>query len=334
MANKKKNGGKKKAKGRAKGGKPSMPRQPSMAGAMSLAMGVCSVTNPFCEEAVGAKWPDNSYTKSATFDVRAIPVTVTTNATGLAALLFTPTRDVDYFLATCAGTTATYGAATGWTIATYPTTADVVRWRLTSMGIRIRAVVNKMTAAGSVRIRLFSPMGGTTLNALDINSTMADEVADIPVSRLVENDIYVVSKPLGDLARLFVSQTQDTNSTTFVNPGWQVIQVGVIGAAATTATLEISVYKHFEFIFADGNDKNAFTSKPPANSLAVREASASTIDKVGNFLEGTAQRVDAIYQSKALRVAGAIATGIYTGSPLAAIAYYKGSEPKRLMNVD
>lgn len=269
----------------------------SAAGKMRFAMDVCAVSNPFCPEAVGSRWPDNSFTKSSGWSLTNQPTTVTVNASGNGGLLILPTAQNS--LASVTGTTATYTTLNSWSLP-----ADIVRWRVTSYGVRLSSTLSKMTAQGSCLVRLFSPLSLTALGTTDLESVRADASMDIPISRLIEDDFYITPMPLGDNARWFQTGTPQDASTiaTAISPGWQVVQIGVVGAPASSNPIRVNVYYNFEFVFGDGSASSAFATASPPDRPLVRQTNSSVLSSIGNFLEGAAQKVDSVFKSSAFRV--------------------------------
>lgn len=308
---------KKKNKKKASSGR----ARPKMNGPISMAMEVCAVTNPFCAEAKGARWPDNSYTKSVGLSFESSAV-LSTDANGNLASLF---------LIGEAPLVATGTVSTGLPVS-YTTTETftgiaipnaVTRWRVTSWGVRIYCVGTRMNTQGRLRLRLFSPMTGASLNLVTMSTIYSDAMLDMPLSRLIEKDVFVVPMPLGEVARLFDDDSakfRDGDLADWVNPGWQVLQIAVEGGQATTACVGITLYANYEYVFADDSNFQLLATAPPKNSLAVQQANAGVLSTVGNFVEGSAQRLDSFVQSSAFRWFATAAAGFYGGPQAAAQA--------------
>lgn len=279
---------------------------------MSYSMQVCSVTNPFCPEAIGARWPDNSYSKSVGWSITDLQAGLSCDASGNASMLIVP--EGYYSSGTLAGTVST-NAATLVAFASWP--ANVVRYRITSWGFRLNSQLSPMTVAGMLRVRLFSPMNGSTLGTTSIVNNDCDNAYDIPLARVLNTDLHIIPSPLGDNARYF-RDIADFNTTlaSYKNPGWQIVQIAVNGAAASTVSaINVSVFFNFEFIFADADPSIKFAQPPPRNNPAVQQGSASVFASIGNFIEGAASKVDALMNSKAARLAGKVGLSMLTKNP-------------------
>lgn len=278
---------------------------------LDFAMGVCSITNPFCMEAIAARWPDESYTKSVGWSITGFPITLTSDAAGCGARLYFGDKDYQTNVpASIAAPTVTYNANNA-SLVTFP--SGVARQRVTSWGIKIRCIAPALTASGTLRVRLFSPMGGATLASVSGTTTMADAIMDIPAGKLLTRDLHVIPAPLGITARTFQAPAIQQAIANWVNNGWQVIQVYFDGAPATTAMYEVAYYCNYELVFADGDSQYQFSTPPPANSLAKREVSQGVLEKIGNFVEGAADRVDKLFQSRAFQYAASAGLGYATG---------------------
>lgn len=306
-----------------------------MPGTMSLAMEACAVTNPFCPEAVGKRWPDNSMSKSTGWSITGFTTVLGTTAAGVGALMFVPNELGQLVTASGIAAPVITWNATSSPLVTMP--SAVVRWRITSWGVRVRCISPIMTTSGTCRIRLFSPVGGSSLGTTSGTSIAADQLYDIPLKRLIEKDLFITPMPLGEIARLY--QDQETGSTTIANTKfqWQVLQIYVDGAPASTSVLEASAYFNFEMVFADGDDKTFFAQKAPEENRLVQKTNSSLFSKIGNFVEGTVSSVDKVFQSKAVQYLASMGFGYATGGASgAAMGLLSNMKPQRRMigNVD
>lgn len=283
---------------------------------MHLAMQTCGVTNPFCPEAIGSKWPDNSNTKSVPWSILGPIIPISSDAQGKGAVLFLPVGTYKSGIVNPAAGNTTTDFSTGST-AGFATPPSISRYRVTSWGIKMTSPASKMVAAGTVHLRIFSPEQGTTLTSVDITTPFADFREDVPIQRLIDKDGYVFPMPLGIDARMFTEGSAVCSTSTvgaFVNNGWQVVCVGLTGAPASTAMLTFQPYFHFELILPDGDGGNAYATKPPAPSPLVQEANANLLQKVGNFIEGGAKATNNFLDSEAYKLISRFLPG-YWGGP-------------------
>lgn len=281
---------------------------PDPSSLMGWVMGTCSVTNPFCPEAKGARWPDNSFTRSVGWGYQNQMTGITTNVSGTGAVMFTASLFNTYYGGVVTGTTSAYGGSGNPGV----TPAMVAsRYRVTTWGLRLNSTASAMTATGVVTVRLFSPQTMASLTSVDIMATTADASYDIPLSRLIGKDAFVFPMPLGTNARLWESSETASAAmgSTVSTHGWQTVQVALSGAPASSVPLNIYMYYNFEIVPVDGDGANVFSRAPPMSSPVVREANAGVLERIGNFVEGTAEKVDKLVQTKAFKyLAGAFGT--------------------------
>ncbi len=266
-------------------------------------------------EAVGARWPDNSYVKSVGWSVTSYPVTLGTGTADTRnGFLFTGSTN---HFASASNTppitnqNLTFVSSTP--LQTLP--ADIARWRITSWGLRITGLVAPLSAGGMVRVRLFSPKSLTSLQQIIPYTTFCDAAYDIPVARLANKDLFIIPAPTGIEARQYNTLPASANLASSDSYGWQSVLVTIDGVAVNSAICQISAFYNYEFVFDDNGSSHYFSQPPPPNSLTVREANASVIEKVGNFFEGAAKTLDSIVQSRAAQYVGAAAASYVTKSP-------------------
>jgi hypothetical protein len=288
----------------------------------SMVNKACAITNPFCPAAWGARWPDNSMTKSVGWSGRSFQAHVA-DANGNIGYMFLPgLYDQGRAPVVPVAEPADFGIASAYgNLFTPP--ADIARWRITSWGIKIRSTAPKLSAQGMLRIRLFSPQVYDTLVTASLESFYADSSHDIPLSRLIDHDVYVLSMPLGTDARLFRDDQFDITAGGGLldrrNVGWQVITIKLSGGTPSVQQLETEVFYNYEFVFADGSSSYAFAKSAPKDDPVARGANASVFEKIGNFVDGSASVVDRITKSAAVKYLVGGAVGYFTKSPQAAL---------------
>lgn len=269
---------------------------------------VCSLTNPFCDVAKGARWPDNSHTKSVGYSYEQL-ATFATDSTGSLSVLMPVGMRPLVALSTIAGGYATYA-----TPVNFPGTtpmSNVVRWRVTSYGVKVSCISTRMNTQGILRLRLLSPMNGSTLGLVPVGTPYGDLAIDEPLSRFIEKDMFVTFNPLGTDARLFRSfESLPTNWADWNNPGWQVLQVSVEGGEVSSTVIAVTLYANYEFVFDDSSTLQLMASPPPQNSMVAAEASASVVSRIGGFIEGTAKTVDTVTKSAAFKFLAPLAARV------------------------
>lgn len=292
-----------------------------------LVRGACSLSNPFCPAAWGARWPDNSMTRSVGWSAKYLQ-SLSTDVNGNLARLYLPALFNPVV-------PATFPIASPGSVTAFPTRANVisiptgiVRWRITSWGLKLSCPSAKLSTQGTVFVRLFSPMLFEALAEADVSTYKADAFYEVPLCKLIDEDMFIVPMPLGDSARLFRDQTFSEASamglTNQLNPGWQCITVAVYGAQ-TTNILNVTAYYNYELVFGDGEATMEFAKAPPQSNPMITDSTPSILDRVGNFVEGTAERVDNLFKSKALKYFSA-AAGYLAGGPRGAVVGFQGTQ--------
>jgi len=278
---------------------------------------ICSVSDPFCAGARGAKWPDANRTRTLAWSVPGFVLALGSDAAGRVSSLFLPNAT-----ATQASTSALTATDATYTDAlNFPVSAPTLaRWRITSWGLRITSPLSRMTATGTCHIRLFSPDSFSSLGVVPFATTMCDNMLDIPLQRLIDQDEYIIPMPLGTDARLFRDTSEMPSLlSTGKNCGWQVVNVAVTGAPVSTpGVINVYLYYNIEYTAPDGDTAYAFSTPPPPSSPLVQQGTSSVLDRVGNFISGAASKVEALFQNKAAQYVASGVAGYLTAGPVGA----------------
>lgn len=271
----------------------------------------CTLSNPFCPEADQARWPDGATSRSVCYNLRS-QQNVDTGSTGLGCTIVL--GDLSYpfnFPTAMTGSSVTANATNVASGVTFPT--GIVRYRLTSWGVKVDCVSPPMTTQGKVHVRLYSPMTGSTLGTFSPTTYSADNWLDVTMASLIEKPLFIFPSPLGIEAREFRDPSAITATlANWQNPGWQVVTVSIIGGPVSTTPVTLTLFAHYEVIFADGDPSTTFATPPPTPAIAVQQTVPTVLQQVGGFIQTGANNVDAVYQTKAGKAlmdwgAGAIA---------------------------
>lgn len=289
---------------------------------MHLVHQICSVTNPFCPEAINAKWPDNTNYKTLPWSSYGTQQqTCVTDAAGNFARMYVGSplfRNQNN--PTVTGTSIDFGATLS-TISGFPT--NVIAWRITSWGVKVQCTASSNVAFGLLKVRTFNALKLTTLNVMDIDSAVADSTLDQPLSRLIGKDTFVIPMPLSDSARRFQPYDSSVTAISGLDLAWQTIVLTMTGQTASSSANGVITYPyyHFELIVDDTSTNRPFASDNVKESVIVKQGNENVLTKVGNFIEGTAQSVDNVIKSKTFKYLTSAAAYLYYG-PAAAIASY------------
>lgn len=288
---------------------------------------LCSITNPFCPEARSAKWPDGALTKSATWTYEntvqlATPAAGGTSTVNNNSAIFLPNWNG------FGGPCVTYNAGDSATFNTLPYgggnyPVGVSRYRIVSWGLEITNIAPKLSASGLVRVRLASPLTGTTLATFATTTYLCDETFDLAAS--TEKRLFIIPKKIGLDANMFKDTTTygSTAIASWLNPGWQAVVVSLTGAPTSTTMIQVRVVYNYEVVYAEGEASAYFQTPSPASNVAVQQGTSSVLNSVGNFFEGAAERLDAVFKSKALKYVASAGTLLLTKNPRAAAATFQ-----------
>jgi len=284
------------------------PAPQNTLGLISAAQQICSYTNPFCDAAKGAKWPDGAAIRSVALDAVGA-VNFATNSEGHLSVLCISDAYPYYGVGTInSGTNG--GVVSFDDLSTFPGTEtdSPVRYRITSMGYKISCTSTRMNTKGMLRLRLYSVQDPASLALMETSTPYADQVLDIPLSRLIEKDVYVNIGAVGIDARIFRKTigAVSTDLAGLIAAGdlleWQVLTVSVLGGEISTNCLEISCYQHYEKVYTDGDTRMRFSTPAKKASQGFVDTAINTARSVGGYIEGAAKTIDNVYHSKAMQL--------------------------------
>jgi hypothetical protein len=282
----------------------------------SLAQQVCSISNPFCPEARGARWPDNSHMRSLGYSrVFTQPLATFADGTGGVLIAQGSTALLAFATATIGSGALTFGGGfTAWT----PTDGVANKYRITSWGIKLSCTLPPLSAQGMCHVRLYSNQSGANFTTINVTDDACEELIDIPIARLVEEDLFVIPMPIGLEARQYRTLNASGTFANYQNIGWQQVVIGITGGAASSSeVLKAYIYVNAELIPGEGASQAVYAMAPPPDSPSVRQGSSNVLESIGNFVSGAADKVEKIFESKAFQIVGA-GVAAYLGYPAAA----------------
>ena len=267
----------------------------------------CSMSDPFCGHANGAKYLAESTSRTLAYQ-NHFRYTLSTNASGSATTIMTPGYNVFAAYGTVTGSSAAY--------TTYIATGGVITaaaYRIVSWGCKLRKISAPLTSSGMVRIRGFGDKDGVNLATVDIATYNCDSFEDLPLSEC--RDVCIIGRRT-DITHQTMRTPDSTNPgpnvANWVSPGWNTYVVSVDGGPASTGVLDLEFYVNYEVTFFD-NSTNAQLCTPPRapNPVAVVAANAVYTASSGIFKAGVQSAAKWIERT----AASAIAT--YFGGPAA-----------------
>lgn len=273
---------------------------------------VCGLSDPFCAHASGAKYPDDSSTRTLPFSRRGRHV-LTTDGSGNAAYLFNPqyTRDPITFPSARTG-----AAVTAWT--DFPAYTGVIagvdKYRIVSCGFTIKSITAPLSASGELNMRSFGN-DVSTLTSLDMLTYNATANLNMPI-RTVDNVAVVLSHD-AEMPQHYYSVSTDSAATaSCVTRGFNPVTIYISGAPVSTNVLVVEFIINYELVFSDESGMAMVsTVSPPANTVLTTAAAKVTSALPTFFERGVTVAANAITN----RAASAIAS--YFGGPAGATAY-------------
>lgn len=288
---------------------------------------VCSISDPFCDAAIGSKWADSAANKTMPFASRSMD-SIVSGANGSGALLIIPGYHAQISRPTAAGAGS----------ATFVNTSSIIpsgfmpsQYRIVSWGFTLKNLTAPLYSSGMVRIRGLSN-SGASLNIL--NSTLYNDFHyDIPLQDCKE--VAVIGRRLDESFHFF--RTPNTTNpdgfdglvANWVPPGWSPIFIFLEGVPPSVSVLQIEYFFNYELMFTDGDAMANVTTPSPAASPLLATASSHVTKMAGNvFTRGVRQVETAVMKFATQYLASAIGGAI--SGPLGAIA--GGTSQALLMN--
>jgi len=285
---------------------------------------ICAVTDPFCPEALGAKWPGIGSAQTLSFQARYL-TTVTTGAGGNAFVAFFPWTDK---LTSATWTTTGVLPAMNTGDATIAaSTSNISKIRIVSAGARIWDIASGDTSGGY----LIASNQSSYRSALTASSYAPGAVSGRGTNAKIQSrrtPMTWISKPQDDTSRNFAALT-----TAGVGgaDNWSGVILDFSGGA-TTAVAIVETVINYEYTIE--NLANLTNMVQPTRSSTSDSQLPSFVDKVFDrmpaFTAGAsdvATRVVHGLASTALNAAAA-----YFGGPAGAFAASSASH--LIMDVD
>lgn len=259
--NKKKTAAPKKAKKKTR----SAPKKKMVSKTHSpLVRTICSLTDPFCKHALGAKYLDGAKVRTLSLPLH-YQASLVTDASGKGSIMFYPGWNCYYWPSTMAGTIATWVNG-----ANAPPMTNATGYRVVTAGVIARTIVAPLSASAMVRIRTFNSPFPTNLNAVDIASYNCNEYEDIPLAETKE--VAISATRTNDVQARTLIAPWAVNGVFVDNPpnGWSYTMISVDGGPASQAVLNLEFFVNFEITFADESSNSLLAlPSPPANPLAI-----------------------------------------------------------------
>jgi len=278
----------------------------------TIAKRVCSIYDPFCPEAAGARYPSQFSQNTIVYQSRFLQ-SMTTSAAGDSLYLFAP--DVNQYVFAYVNTAAP---------ATFPSTfsasdPNLSSWMGLVKGVRIvSAGIRYMPQqATNIPSSIFTigtiPDGSVLLGSSITYTSVMSQLTDLEV--IGTQDPFVWSlNPRTENAFDLVSKSNIANNTRSGN--WPTFVVAVAGQQANTlvGTFEVIVNYEGEPLGTQGLGYITQTAPELAQaSPLVREVAEQVRSKVTGFFAGNAQSFGNFVHKTAMRSAASFVGGLLGG---------------------
>lgn len=207
---------------------------------------ICAVTDPFCQKAKGAKWPDGLSEGSLPGQIRG-HLSITTLGNGGYLVFCFPAVSTGYLPPQSHGSgylmATTYALAPGYNaIAAYA--AD---YRIVSAGIIIRNICPALTTGGYMILTRMATVPAVSTTIADGNVYGVETATHALCAGM---EIPVTFRPLGSSARAF---TPIAGGAVYPASGFDCVSIELVGCPASTAMIDIEFVYNVEFTLTAAN---------------------------------------------------------------------------------
>lgn len=238
-----------------------------------------ALSNPFSEQAVGAKLPDENSTKSVAVTIRDT-FTMATDANGRADVCVGPNVGANtYTHAATSGSTGVSTWASGNTltdIAAYQAAFD--KYRIVGWGLKVTNLEPPTNQSGFFRI-ITTPSPPYASTPFITNGGLHEDIKIFPGS---EMDIHWISKSQGAEFKDYIQWTG------IAAPSWDYCHIRYEGGPASkSAAVLVQVVYHLECQIELGSVSSTMATAAAPHKPHVMTASANTLAKHGGAHAGT-----------------------------------------------
>lgn len=254
---------------------------------------LCTITDPFCPAAKGARWPDSNSQPTIAITLQGI-VPIQTDAAGNFAASFgvDPIRGYRTWQVDPANGDLTSPTNTAYNGALQ--FDGISEFRLVSGGVQVFSTASLQTSAGMLRaIEVSSTESNlnTGLNAFSYDYTRTH---DKPVREF--GSVFQYLRPGGPESRNFNEFTIGATSTY----DWTTSLICLTGGEPTTQVGMIYYVFHYEYKFAQSNIMNKLASPAPGDNAFITTLSNYVGKEAGGIIEGYQHQVQETMSKHAL----------------------------------
>lgn len=234
---------------------------------------ICSLNDPFCDHAIGAKYFDSTASRSLAHKVQQYYY-ITTNASGSAANLILPNyiNLWPQVPSTITGTNCDYASPA---TPNQPIGGEIGQYRIVSFGLRLKCIAAPLYASGIVNIRYLSSQSGASYASVDGTTNRFDTQLNIPLQDC--KDVVLLGRRCNATSTFYTAPTTTLASgafpQTWVGNGWDTIHIFVSGAPVSSNVLAVEFMVHYESVPDDSNAIGALMTPAKVANPLITEAS-------------------------------------------------------------
>lgn len=233
---------------------------------------VCSLVDPFCSHAIGAKYMTFTMARSLSVPSHS-RVSITTTGLGSASALILPNY---YYYPYVVGSFPVDSLNARFD--TFDGTSSLpsaLSTRLVTCGFKVRYIGAPLYASGVVRIRVFNARDGQGFLHIATGTYNCDQYADIPCSAFQGRDVSVTLHRTTPDAEFWRTNSQVTPSNAaigWVSPGFQCAMVSIEGGPADGPCLELEFFLNYEIQLFDSDSMAQLAQPGPPNLPHITQA--------------------------------------------------------------
>lgn len=274
----------------------------------SLARVLCSITDPFCPAAKGARIPDGLGGASMALQLRG-NIAFSTSATGAQLVCFQAGAPYGWIGATLSTGVWTFASTYNLYAQSGILTTYGSRYRIVSAGVVLRSTVSMTNAQGYVIVSDGSPPGpSTSVNAGDIAYPRSQTLS------LTQGFQHMWrSTPQGAIARQYQSLLGNTN----INSGMSALFIEVIGGPASLPVMVAEYFINVEFQLSPDSGVAQMAPPPTRANPAAMSIASKVHESANNLLAGGVEQMEVAVQSaasKAIMAAETAGSDFLTGA--------------------
>jgi len=270
----------------------------------------CSITDPWCPHATGAKLPDSDSSRSVPITLKFM-LPASTDANGAFAKTISPSLAAHF----TGSTTITGGAVTVWGAATSVSdyaaiAAEFASYRIVSMGVRVYSVLAPTAQSGFIRfITNPHPVTGA---AYTYTGGLHESLSQYATAGC---DAHWVAKPVGADYLTYVDIA--------ARPSWdELIVIGEGLPASTSGACQFEVVMHLECQIDIGGIGSLIASPAALSKPRILAASGAVHNAIGGVINDTTEAVTTKISKMAKNAVSEVAADILPFLKGAALAMF------------